>query len=328
MRVKGCLILLSAMLLGALGATRVQASFITVDAFSLTNSAHYGTNLNLPQMSRPQGMTLMPFYLQLNFTASENLNWGIELYSDNQSRLTGTAKTTPDGFYRGLRGFTDPSQNMPLYWQVYPADQHVISSWGTPSSVTNVAGGLAFYPATQRYWGTVYDKADVDRVGTWANDRPDRLVANINGLGNYPVSGRQTQGSFAYLYFATDLRNTTRTQDYVGQLVLDFFHSRFDFNTGCYVTPNPVKPLHGQRAYFNFYLSSSDSKVTIKIYNPTGYPVVTLQDTRYWDCRNSNGGLVEGGLYIYQIQVNDHVLTNTEDRWETHFISGTVVVIK
>jgi hypothetical protein len=316
MRFRGHNILLSATLLWALAAGQAQASYVTVDAFGLTTSAHYGTTLNLPQMSRSQGMTLMQFYLQLSFSNNENLNWGIELYSDNQQRLTGTAKTTPDGLYRGLRGFNNPAASMPLYWQTYGTDQRVAATWGTPASVTNVVGNLAFYPATQRYWGTLYDKSDVDRVNTWQADLNDRVVASVNGLGNYPYSGRQTQGAVAYLYFATDLRSVNQSQDYVGQLVMDFFHYPFNFNTGCYVTPNPIRPVRGQRAYFNFYTNDPSSKIIIKIFDPTGYPVVTLQDTRYWDCRNANGNFVEGGLYIYQLQV------------EGHFISGTVVVIK
>jgi len=52
MRFRGHNILLSATLLWALAAGQAQASYVTVDAFGLTTSAHYGTTLNLPQMSR------------------------------------------------------------------------------------------------------------------------------------------------------------------------------------------------------------------------------------------------------------------------------------
>jgi hypothetical protein len=302
-------------LLGALAAGPAQASYVTVNAFSLTTTAQYGPDLLLPKMNRGQGMTLLPFYLALNFANTGNMNWGIELFSDNLSRLTGTAKSTPDGLYRGLRGFTDPSISLPLYWQSYPADLRVGSTWGTPASITNSAGGLGFSMATLRYWGTIFDKSDVDRTPTWDADRGDRVVANVNGVGNYPFTGRKTLSDFVYVYFAADLRNAS-TQSYVGELVLDFFNYPFDFNTGCYVTPNPVRPVRGQQAYFNFFTNSPNSKIIIKIYDPTGNPIVTLQDTRYWNCRNANGGFVEGGLYIYQLQV------------EGHFISGTVVVIK
>ncbi|NTV51871.1 MAG: T9SS type A sorting domain-containing protein [Candidatus Firestonebacteria bacterium] len=315
MRVKGNRIFLFAMLLWSLAGSMAEASFVSVEAYGLTTGAQYG-RLDLPQMGRWQGRTLMPFFLQVNFSGSENLNWGIELYSHNLRSLTGTAKSSPDGLYRGLRGFLDPSQSIPLYWQVYPADLHVGSTWGTPVSITTVAGGLGFYPATQRYWGTIYDKSDVDRTTAWDVERNDRVVASAQGLGKYPASGRQAQTSSAYLYLAADVSGVTANQDFVGELDLDFFHYPFDFNTGCYVTPNPVKPVRGQRAYFNFYTNSPDSKIKIKIYDPTGYPIVTLQDTRYWDCRNANGTFVEGGLYIYQLEV------------EGHFISGTVVVIK
>jgi hypothetical protein len=317
MRVNYRKILLLAALFWVYTVCPVQASFVTIDAFSLTIPAYtFNGSLSLPKMNRNQGLTLMPFYLQLNFSGNQNMNWGIELYSDNRQRLTSTANATPDGLYRGLRGYTTPAEKIPLYWQVYPTDLGVISTWSTPQSVTVVAGGLGFYDNTLRYWGTVYDRSDVDRIPTWDAERNDRVVASVSGLGTYPLPGRLIQGTNAFLYFAADLRGVLSTQDFVGQMVMDFFHYPFDFNKGCYVTPNPVKPVLGQRAYFNFYTNSPDSKIRIKIYDPTGYPIVTLDNTRYWDCRNSNGHWVEGGLYLYQIEV------------EGHFISGTMVVIK
>ncbi len=292
------------------------ASYVTVEARSLTLPSYsMGTRVEIPRMDPTQGLTLMPFYFQLNFNSGQNLNWGIELYSDNRLRLTGTASASADGLYRGLRGYSNPNYKIPLYWQSYPVDQNVAATLGTPQSVTNVVGGLALYDSTLRYWGVVYDKGDVDRINTWDAERPDRIVANVNGVGKYPTPDRPMQGPYAFLYFGADLRHVT-SQEYVGQLVMDFFHYPFDFNRGCYVTPNPVKPVLGQRAFFNFYTNYSDSRIKIKIYDPTGYPVATLDNVRYWDCRNSNGHLVEGGLYLYQIEV------------EGHFISGTMVVIK
>ncbi|MCD4814490.1 hypothetical protein K8S19_12470 [bacterium] len=287
------------------------ASYLNVDILGTTTCATL-TNLNLGAYNAPPELSIMPFYFRVSFPPNNNTNWGIELYSNIQPRLS----TQPsDGIYRGLRGVVDVDNRVPFYWQVYPYDLNVCASYGTPQSVTATAGGLGFYTNTLRYWSEVYDISDVDRIPTWDNDRNNRVVVSVDGLGNYPALDRANTNPPIYLYFAGDLRNIN-SQQYIGQLRMDLFVYPFNYNTGCYVTPNPVKPALGQRAYFNFYTNSSDSNITIKIFDPTGFPVVTLRNTRYWDCRNSNYQYVEGGLYLYQIEV------------EGHRISGTLVVIK
>ncbi|MCK5242649.1 T9SS type A sorting domain-containing protein [bacterium] len=292
-----------------------SATFLNVDVLSLTLSAHALSDLqSMPAMTRGEGLIHMPFYFRVHLSGTKNLNWALELFSNNQK--TFGSVSTPDGLLRGLRGRTVVSESIPLYWQVYNADQNVPATWGTPASVTATAGGLGLYPNTLHYWGTIYDVADVDKAVSWGSDRAERFVASVNGLGDFPQSGRTAVQFPIYIYFGGDLRSISTAQDFSGLLTLQLENYPIDFSRGCFATPNPVKPVLGQRVYFNFFTNNPDSKITIKIFDPTGFPVVTLRNTRYWDGRNSNYQYVEGGLYLYQIQVEGQV------------ISGTVVVIK
>jgi|GEM_PF-6528150 len=300
------------MLLGASQPARA-ATYFSVDYMSLTNSAQPLANLALSPMPRSQGLTLMPFYFHVH-TPAVNTNWGIELYSNNRNVLGSVVP--PGNIYRGLRERLTGVENIPLYWQVYPSDQNVAATLGTPQSVTLTVGGLALFDHTLNYWGRVFDRSDQDRIATWDRDRPFRIVASANGLGNYPQAGRSAPIRDCFVYFGADLRNTTDTRQFAGQLTLDFFNYPSDYSTGGYATPNPVKPLRGQVVNFNFFTNDLMSPVWIHIYDLTGRPVITLQNTRTWDCRSKQGGYVEGGLYIYQIHA------------EGHLISGTVVVLK
>lgn len=299
-----------------------QAAYMQVEILSNTVSGMVLPNLNLGKINRPRGYSLMPFYFRVTLPANNNSNWGVELYSNNLQVL-GSARSS-GGLYRGLRAaISNVDLSVPIFWQVYDYDQNVAASWGLPSSVTTVAGGLAIDLSTLRYWSTLYDAYDIDRDPTqnpvsdplWNAERPLRTVASAEGLGSSPRAGRPFTTSNAFIYFGMDT-TTVNGEDYSGLLTLDLFSIPFDFNTGCYATPNPFRPMRGERAYFNFYTNRPDSKVIIKIYDPTGFPVVTLENTRYWDGRNSQHHYVEGGLYLYQIET------------EGHLISGTVVVIK
>ncbi|MCD4814488.1 hypothetical protein K8S19_12460 [bacterium] len=292
----------------------VSAAYLTVDALSLTEAAHSFGGAVSVRMAVPYSLELMPFYLRIDYPANNNSNWGIELYTNNQSLLGGS--TTSDGLYRGLRGMVNVDHSVPLYWQVYNHDLNVASTYGTPVSITSTVGELGFYTNTLRYWGIVYDVSDTDRVSTWNEDRDLlRTVVSVDGMGNYPVAERQAATNQVYVYFGGDIR-ATPSEDYQGLLTLDLFLYPFDYNTGCYATPNPMRPVLGERAFFNFYTNDPNAEIKIKIFDTTGFPVVTLNNTRYWDGRNSNYQYVEGGLYLYQIEV------------EGHLISGTVVVIK
>ncbi len=308
-------------ILGAISLLLLVNSFparalMTVDVLSLTIPAYSLPDLNLPRILQPPEPALLPFYFQITFPGHNNTNWGIELYSDNRKMGFGVEST--DGLYRGLRARLNVDDNIPLHWQVYSYDLNVARTWGTPNSVTTVASGLGFYPNTMHYWGMIYDRSDGDRVQIWDAKRPERVMVTAEGLGDFPTAGQPVPVPPLYVYIGADMRTVEGRpeQEYVGQLNLDFFHYPFDFNTGCYATPNPVKPIRGEQVYFNFYTNYPDSKIKIRIYDPTGYPVVTLEDTRFWNVRNSRHHFVEGGLYLYQIEVEGRV------------ISGTVVVIK
>ncbi|MBN1596288.1 hypothetical protein JW933_10210 [candidate division FCPU426 bacterium] len=289
---------------------------LNVDVLSLTLPARALSDLQmLPPLDWDAGLMHMPFYFQIHFSGTENLNWALELFSNNQ-RVLGAA-STPDGLLRGLRGVSTTAESIPLYWQAYDIDQNVAATWGTPNSVTSTVGGLGIYPNTLHYWGTVYDRADIDQSSTWDSDRARRFIAAAGGMGAFPQTGRTNAASPVYLYIGGDLRSITNfRQAYSGLLTLQLLSYPFDFNRGCFATPNPVKPALGQRVFFNFYTNHPDSAVNIKVFDPTGFPVRTVKNARHWDCRNDRGHLVEGGLYLYQIEVEGHV------------ISGTVVVIK
>lgn len=294
-------------------ATQLRAAYMTVEIFSLTQTAYAFPNMLLTNCQLFTNYGYLPFYLQVNLQSNNNTNWGIELYTNNRE-VIGPVNSS-DGLYRGLRARDNIEEKIPLYWQVYPYDQNVGMYWGAPNSVTTTVGGLAISAGTLRFWQTLYDSSDIDRSPTWNTDRPERTIASVNGLAPYPQPNRPLNTPAVYVYFGADM-STATNQEYIGQLTMDYFYYPFDFNTGCYVTPNPFRPIRGERAYFNFYTNYPDSRVIIKIYDPTGFPVVTLQNTRYWDGRNSNHQYVEGGLYLYQIET------------EGHLISGTVVVIK
>jgi len=307
--IKSILFFLGLLLLGA----RANA-FMTVEIYSLTVNAHAMPNLNLPQIVKGNGFGYLPFYLRVNLLAGTTTNWAVEMYSDNTRNLQGI--TPAGGIYRGLRGTSVTTETIPIYWQAYPYDQGVAATWGTPVSVTMTVGGLNFSEETLGRWGLIFDRSDADRAGVWTANRSERAVTTTDRLGAFPSEGRERPDPWTFIYFGADMRNIATSQDFSGTLVLDLLQYPFDYSKGGYATPNPVKPVWGQKVYFNFYTNDPHSQPVIKIYDPTGYPVITLHNTRYWNCRNNSGHLVEGGLYIYQIEV------------EGHLISGTVVVIK
>lgn len=302
-----------------LGAGLVLASAwtayasVTADILSLTLTAQSLPNLNLPPISTAD-LTLLPFYLRVNYPPSNEGNWGLAIYSDNR-KVMGSA-TTPDGLYRGLRGSVNPADHAPLLWQVYPYDQDVASSWGSANSVTSTPGALGLYESTLIYWGTVVDRSDADQVARWDETVEERLVVNADHLGKYPLMGRGELAPPVYLYFGLDVRGLRTNQPFIGNLTLEYYHSGFDYSKGGFATPNPVKPALGQKVFFNFFTNNADSQIVIRLYDLAGNQVNTLHGTRYWDCRNTLGHWVEGGLYLYQIES------------EGHLISGTVVVIK
>ena len=295
------------------GARAADAALLSVDILSNSIPGHALPNLNLPRQGGPQGLYILPAYLQVNFSPG-NMNWGIELYTDNAPLLD--PAVPPNNLYRGLRAPDALDEPVPLYWQVYDYDLNVPATWGTPNSITRTAGELGLYPETLRNWGTVYDRSDAGIPWDEPDELEERLLAEADALGKYPRDDRDPPDSPVYLYLGYDTRAVNGSYAYLADFNLDLFYMPFDFATGCYATPNPVKPMRGEKVFFNFYTNRPDSAIKITIYDPTGYPVATLHDTRYWNVRNSRGHFVEGGLYLYQIETEGHV------------ISGTVVVVK
>lgn len=84
------------------------------------------------------------------------------------------------------------------------------------------------------------------------------------------------------------------------------------------VSPRVFSPREGNtainRAWFRF--SNPDgAEVTIRIYDINGALVRRNLDysgpDMYWNGRDQGGSLVKGGLYIYQIESGEQVLTGT-----------------
>jgi len=77
------------------------------------------------------------------------------------------------------------------------------------------------------------------------------------------------------------------------------------FPQGGFATPNPFLPNRGEKVFFNFILSGSQSAYTIRIMNLQGRIVKKLASKNEWDGRDNQGRLCEGGIYIYQIESGD-----------------------
>jgi hypothetical protein len=293
-------------------------AYLYADVFSLSTNAQAATNVDLGTVSLRRGLYMFPYYIRINYPPDNLTAWGIQLYTDNNPTGFWVA---PDGVYGGLRGRTNQTYHIPLRWQVYEALQDAAPSWGTPQSITMTAGGLAFYPETLRYWGLVPDRSDEDQVRNWmgAENLQRRAVVNYLGLGPFPRTGRAQTQPPMYLYLGMDLgpvSQMTLDQQFGATLRLDMYNLGVDLSQGGYATPNPFTPATGQRVSFNFTLVNMDSPVKIYIYTVRGRRIRTLSSGREWDGRNDAGQLVEGGLYIYQIEA------------EGKRVSGTVVVIK
>lgn len=85
-----------------------------------------------------------------------------------------------------------------------------------------------------------------------------------------------------------------------------------------YAVPNPFTPNHGTFDTATFVINNSDasSDVEIKIFDLNGVLIKQLDNVRSWDGTNNDGVTVHGGVYVYQIKVDDQIL------------SGTIVVIR
>ena len=74
------------------------------------------------------------------------------------------------------------------------------------------------------------------------------------------------------------------------------------------------------RVKFTVYNPTATSSVVLKIYQPSGVLVKTINGTGiniFWDGTNASGGITEGGIYIWQITV-DNIVAG----------SGTIVLAK
>jgi hypothetical protein len=77
-------------------------------------------------------------------------------------------------------------------------------------------------------------------------------------------------------------------------------------------TPNSSNPAF-QRVTFTVY-NPTNELIELKVYQPTGVLINTITvnggSTISWDGTNSSGGVVEGGVYVYQIKVGGSVIGN------------------
>lgn len=303
-------------LLAVLGPRRASAeAFVNADVFGLSTNAVATGSLDLGTISPQNNYFLFPYYIALSFPSNNPTAWGLQLYTDNNSAKSWNP---PNGLAGGLRGRTDPTQGIPVYWQIYNERQNAQPAWGTAKSITVTAGGLKFSHDTLQYWGRLYDVNDNDVVGIWMTSDilQRRTIAGFKGLGDFPRSGRTSVSSPIYLYLGLDVSQVSSTQTYGTNLRVDLYNLGLDINQGGYATPNPFTPTTGQKANFNFFLKDINSTFKINIFTIRGRRIRTITDSREWDGRNDQGRLVEGGLYIYQIEA------------EGRRVSGTVVLIK
>lgn len=295
---------------------------LQVEVRHLTSNALAVQGFSLGQLQLSQQQYLIPYYLKIAFPPANPTAWGIALYTNNNSDH---AWTSNDGLYRGLRGLTNPQVSLPLFWQVYAVPPDVAHTWGTPQSVTTMTGGLGFYNdpvngRTLQYWGVVKDRNDFDVVNKW--DDPDvvadRTLAGYKGLGNFPATKRRlTDASTVYTYFGIGLGSVQSTQSFKTTLFVDLVHTGMDsFSKGGFARPNPFKPAAGQKTVFEFYVNEYNISYTVCIYSLRGRLLRSMTNIREWDGRDNSGRLVEGGLYLYQIES------------EGRRVSGTVVVVK
>jgi hypothetical protein len=280
--------------------------YIYADVFGLTTNAMVSGALEMGIVSGKTGLYLIPYYLRVQFPPQNFTAWGIQIYTNNCINHTWISTT---GVYNGLRGKNDIQLRVPLYWQAYD----------TPQSLTNTVGGLAFNMNTlPQYWGLIRDRNDEDIAVSWLTNANllDRTFISYTGLGKYPNMGRTSIKPPVYLYLGMDVRDVKETEQFTGTLNLDFYNLAVDLNKGGYATPNPFVPTRGQKAFFNFYLNDINSSFIIRIFTIRGRLIKTLTQQREWDGRKENGEIVEGGLYIYQIEA------------ENKRVSGSVVLIK
>lgn len=289
-------------------------AFIHADVRSLSTDDIVTGDINPDEISKDQGLFLLPYYLQFDFPAQNVTAWGMQLYTNNSSRFT---SPPTDGVYGGLRGNVNPAQKVPLFWQVY----------SSPCSVTSTVGELGTYrdltetaedESALMYWGLVKDRNDDDLVDNWMSrdNLLNRTLVSYQGLGKYPQAGRTENLPPIYLYLRIDVSGVTDTQEFGTTLRVDLYNLGIDITSGGYATPNPFTPVTGQKTSFNFFMKNIDSGFRIKIFTLRGRLIRTITTEREWDGRNDAGQLVEGGVYIYQVEA------------ENQRVSGTVVLIK
>ncbi len=290
-------------------------TFIHADVRSVsTNAIVTGDIAPEEEISKDQGLYLLPYYIQFDFPAKNFTAWGMQLYTNNSSRFT----TPPtDGVYGGLRGNSTPAQKTPLFWQVY----------SSPPLATSTVKELGFYQditytpedeSTLKYWGLVKDRNDDDLVDNWMSmdNLLNRTLVSYQGLGKYPQAGRTENLPPIFLYMGIDVSGVTESQEFGTTLCVDLYNLGIDITSGGYATPNPFTPVTGQKTSFNFFLKNIDSGFKIKIFTIRGRLIRTITTEREWDGRNDSGRWVEGGVYIYQVEA------------ENQRVSGTVVLIK
>ena len=86
------------------------------------------------------------------------------------------------------------------------------------------------------------------------------------------------------------------------------------------IGPNPFTPGTdsggggARRAYF-YYANPEQKETTLRIFDLSGTLIreISIAEgvTPYWDGRNQDGVIVEGGMYIYQLKVGNEVVKGT-----------------
>jgi hypothetical protein len=241
---------------------------------------------------------LFNYYLTVEFQDPNPTDWGIAMYTNNgRSNLAELQQG-------GLRPTVPGSDWVQFYWRVY--DEKV-----APANLTFNAGQLSS-------WGRMQENMAAVNPEVWnsAENVKDRTIVGARGLGVYPQSGRNQFHSPVYLYFGMDLTHVSQSNTFTATIRLDLYNLNTASTQGGYAAPNPFTPATGQVTEFQFFTPSVNTGFEIRIFNLRGRLERILRNTKQWDGRDGQGKLLEGGLYIYQISV------------ENKRISGTVVLIK
>jgi len=284
-----------------IGTKGVLANF---DAEAVLVSSDTSTASVRFQVTNGTTYRSFPIYLNISLPERNFTAWGVQFYTDNRNPdNNGVTITTNDGLYGGFFNTPELDKRLPVLWRVY-------------NNIQNSGQGVACTSGDG--WAYVQDRSDVLITHRWNAYEvlKERMVASYQGLANYPPRVKEEVFSPIYLYLAGDFTRGQSSESYQTVFRLDLFHLGFDITSGGFATPNPFTPTTGQKTNFNFFLSEINAGFKIKIFTIRGRLIRTITTEREWDGRDDQGRMVEGGLYLYQIEA------------EGKRVSGTVVLIK